>query len=186
MGPIYTRTGDGGQTTLLGGQKVWKDSLRVEVCGSLDELNAQLGLARSFGLPESIDALLARIQQELFQMGAELASPEAPNPQCPTLCAEHVQAMERDIDQWEAQLPKIREFIVPTGTPAACQLYLARAVSRRAERRLTTLVRQAGPSTISPVLQAYLNRMGDLLFVLARALNLQANCPEIPWEKPTG
>ena len=197
--------GDRGQTSIGTQSEVWKDAVLLEVLGTLDELNAHLGLARSLGVPEPIDGLLRRIQGELFQIGAELAAgPAEPKSHSPSpqpepaeteplrqsgakpvrLSRRQVEALAAEMAQWEAGLPKIRMFIIPAGQPAACQLHVARAVCRRAERRLTSLVRQCAPGTVSPLVQAYLNRLGDLLFILARSVNHQTGRQETLWENP--
>ncbi|HPP53175.1 MAG TPA: cob(I)yrinic acid a,c-diamide adenosyltransferase [Thermoguttaceae bacterium] len=183
MLPLSPRPGDAGQTQLGGDVRVWKDSPVLEVLGTLDELTAHLGLARSLGLPATMDRLAGRLQEELFQIGAELAV-SAATPKPPSITAEHLLALEGQIAQWEAGLPPVQNFILPAGTPAACQLHVARAVCRRAERRLTSLVRQSPPGAVSPLVQAYLNRLAGLLFVLARAVNLQAGCKESTWGNP--
>ena len=180
---IYTRTGDGGETGLFGGPRVGKDAPRIEACGTLDELGAVLGLVRAEPLPAVVDHLLQRLQNELFEVGAELATPDPVAGGHRTIGPGHVGAMEADIDQHEKALPPLKEFILPCGTRAAAQLHLARAVCRRAERRVVALIRQSDEE-ISPVLPAYLNRLGDLLFVLARVVNAEAGRPDVPWQKP--
>jgi cob(I)alamin adenosyltransferase len=180
---IYTRTGDGGETGLFGGPRVGKDVPRIEACGTLDELNAVLGLVRAEPLPEAVDRLLQRLQNELFEVGAELATPDPVVHGHRTIGPGHVGAMEADIDRHEQSLPPLKEFVLPSGTRAAAGLHLARAVCRRAERRVVALIRQRDEE-ISPVLPAYLNRLGDLLFVLARAVNAEAGRPDVPWQKP--
>ncbi len=181
---IYTRTGDSGETGLFGGPRVGKDSPRIEVYGTVEELNAVLGLARAEALPEAIGPLLKRLQNELFEVGAELASPDPAAQGTRTIGPEHVAALEADIDRLEGGLPRLKEFILPGGTRAAAGLHLAAAVCRRAERRLVAL-RGQSVEEISPTLVAYLNRLSDLLFVLARTLNAQAGQPELQWQKPT-
>jgi len=163
---VYTRTGDRGETGLIGGARVPKDAPRLEVCGTLDELNAVLGLARSEDLPEDVDRLLRRIQAELFVLGAQLAGDKASERgDLPS-----VEGLEEAIDHYDAQLPPLQQFILPSGSRAAAALHMARTVCRRAERRLVTLIgldesqHAAGPLV-------YLNRLSDLLFVLARAVN---------------
>ena len=168
---VYTRTGDRGETGLVGGTRVRKDTPRLEVCGTLDELNATLGMARAESLPEDrlpedIDRLLRQIQSELFSVGAQLATEE------PTAGSDlpSVEALEKAIDRYDAELPPIRHFILPAGSRAAAALHVARTVCRRAERRLVTLIGPSGPETVADPL-AYLNRLSDLLFVLARTAN---------------
>lgn len=179
---IYTRTGDLGETALFAGPRVGKDMARVEVFGTVDELNAALGLVRAESLPEALDRLLARLQNELFEVGAELATPDPVGQGTRTISSAHVQAMETDIDRLEQELDPLKVFILPTGTRAAAGLHLARAICRRAERRLVTLIRHS-QEPISLVLMAYLNRLGDLLFVLARVVNRRAGRPESPWQR---
>ncbi len=177
---IYTRTGDLGETGLFGGPRVGKDVARLEACGTVDELNALLGQVRSGGLPEPIDRLLERIQGELFQVGAELATPDPPAHGTATIGPQHVAALEEAIDQHQRGLAELRQFILPGGTAAAAGSHVARAVCRRAERRLVTLVRDSR-EPISLALLAYLNRLSDLLFVLGRALNAADGRPDVPW-----
>lgn len=180
---IYTRTGDLGETGLFGGPRVGKDMARVEAYGSVDELNAVLGVTRAEGLPEEIDRSLARIQHELFEVGAELATPDPPAHGTRTIGPPHVEALEQEIDGLQQTLAPLSQFILPGGTRPAASLHHARAVCRRAERRLVSLVRYA-TEPISPVLLAYLNRLGDLLFVLARVVNARAGQGDVIWTKP--
>ncbi len=177
---IYTRTGDQGQTALFGGPRVDKDVARVEAYGTVDELNAVLGLVRAETLAAEVDQVLARIQGELFEVGAEIASVDPVARGTRTIGPGHVAALESDIDRFDAALAPLRQFILPGGTRAAALLHLARTVCRRAERRVVTLARQS-PGEISLVLVAYLNRLGDLLFVLARQANAAAGVPDVPW-----
>jgi cob(I)alamin adenosyltransferase len=178
---IYTKTGDTGQTSLYGGQRVDKDDQRVEAYGTVDETNACLGLARAHGLPAAFDPVVERLQAELFVFGAELAC--APGAEArlrlPLLGDAHVAALEQDIDRHEAPLAPLKNFVLPAGTPAAAALHLARTVCRRAER---LVVVAAKTSPLWPVLVQYLNRLSDLLFVLARAANHDAGVPDEPWQ----
>jgi cob(I)alamin adenosyltransferase len=180
---IYTRTGDSGDTGLWGGPRVGKDTPRIEAYGAIDELSAALGLVRAEGLPEAADRLLERVQHELFEVGAELATRDPVARGTRTIGPGHVQAIEAEIDRYESGLEPLKTFILPAGSRAAAGLYLARAVCRRAERRLVTAMRQSGEQ-ISSVLLAYLNRLGDLLFVLARFVNARAGRADVPWQKP--
>jgi cob(I)alamin adenosyltransferase len=181
---IYTRTGDSGETGLLGGRRVAKDAPRIETYGTIDELNALLGLARAEPLPRDVDDVLARLQRELFQVGAEVSSPDPAAQHTRSIGPSHVRAIEGDIDRLESALSPLEHFIVPTGTRAAAALHVARAVCRRAERRLVAAIARSDEE-IAPVLSAYLNRLSDLLFVLARSVNAQAGQPEVLWQKPT-
>lgn len=180
---IYTRTGDLGETGLFAGPRVGKDMPRIEVYGTVDELNAILGLVRAEALREDLDRLVERIQNELFEVGAELATPDPVAQGTRTLGQEHVKALEAEIDRLDAVLSPLKEFILPGGTRAGALLHFARTVCRRAERRFVSLVRESG-TEISLVLLAYLNRLGDLLFVLARAANAHTGTPDVPRRKP--
>ncbi len=176
---IYTKTGDKGETGLPGGGRVPKDAKVTEVCGSIDELNTVLGLARAARVPDDVDRLLDRIQSRLFDLGAEVARLGAETHSARRIEATDVQALEEAIDQFEAELPPLRNFILPGGAFAAAQLHFARAVCRRAERWLVGLMREV--PGLSPEILIYLNRLSDLLFVLARVVNLRAGQPETIW-----
>lgn len=180
---IYTKTGDQGDTGLFGGPRVRKDHLRIEAYGSVDELNAVLGLVRSESPPAEIDALLESIQNSLFDVGAELASPDPARMGVTVVGPGQAQALERAIDLYETRLPPLKTFILPGGCRAAAQMHLARTVCRRAERRLVAL---AAAESISGELIVYLNRLSDLLFVLARELNRAAGQGDVPWKKTEG
>jgi cob(I)alamin adenosyltransferase len=180
---IYTRTGDEGETGLFGGPRVPKFHPRIEAYGAVDELNSFLGAARlSVGaLDAAMDVLLAQIQNDLFDLGAELATPE-PGKTQHSITQTQITALERAIDQYDETLPALKQFILPGGSPAGAQLHLARTVCRRAERQvvyLATLVNEH----VSPEAVIYLNRLSDLLFVLARAANQAAGIPDVPWQK---
>ncbi|MCR4414294.1 MAG: cob(I)yrinic acid a,c-diamide adenosyltransferase [Thermoguttaceae bacterium] len=177
---IYTRTGDDGQTALFGGPRVPKDMVRVEAYGAVDELNAVLGLVRTEPLADVIDRVLARIQNELFEVGAEIASPDPVAKGTRTIGQTHVKAIEDEIDRHESGLAPLEHFILPGGTRGAALLHVARTVCRRAERRLVALMHD-DPEKVSPALMAYLNRLSDLLFVLARAANAQAGRQDVIW-----
>ncbi len=181
---IYTRAGDQGSTGLFGGPRVAKDDDRIEAYGTVDELNALLGAARAAGPGEAIDQQLESIQSELFSIGAELATPDPDQHGLQIIGAAHIGRLEGWIDEHEQRLEPLRHFILPAGHPAAAQLHIARAVCRRAERRAVTLVRHH-ETKVSQELMIYLNRLGDLLFVLARAANQVAGWGETKWEKPT-
>jgi cob(I)alamin adenosyltransferase len=169
---IYTRTGDQGETDLLGGVRVPKDTLALEVCGDLDELNSLLGLVRCETLSEGVDTLLDRLQRQLFDVGGQLVTIAAA-PGTAKIGASDVRSLERTIDDYEVQLPPLATFVLPGGTRAATTLHLARAVSRRVERRLVTLAKQQS-ELVSHNLLAYVNRLSDVLFVLARLVNWKA------------
>ncbi len=180
---IYTRTGDLGSTGLFGGPRVSKDDDRIEAYGTVDELNAALGAARSAGLPDDIDQHIAMFQSELFSMGAELATPDPDQFGLRLISEPHIARLEKIIDNHEATLPPLKNFILPAGTAGATQLQLARAICRRAERRVVTFVRRHEAS-VSESLLIYLNRLGDLLFVLSRVVNQRAGVAEVLWVKP--
>lgn len=170
---IYTRGGDAGQTSLVGGQRVAKHALRVEAYGTVDEANAVIGLARLHTgvLPGGeADAMLGRIQNDLFDLGADLATPEEPDPKYPPLrvTAAQVERLEREIDAMNAHLAPLNSFILPGGSPAAAHLHLGRTVVRRAERLISALM---GEEAVNLEALKYANRLSDHLFVLARHLN---------------
>lgn len=181
---IYTKTGDDGDTGLFGGPRISKDAPRIEAYGTVDELNSVLGLVRSHGAAPEVDSLLYRIQNELFNLGAQLATPNPVAKQTNMIGPSQIAGLEVAIDRYEESLAPLTQFILPGGTLAAAALHLARTVCRRAERRLITLVRQSS-EPISPDLVIYLNRLSDLLFVLARAVNQAAGVADVPWQKPT-
>ena len=178
---IYTRTGDAGTTRLATGQSVSKADLRVEAYGAIDETNACLGLARVHTRGD-FDALLARLQNELFDLGADLATPakpdEAPGAMLRILDSQ-VARLEGEIDALNAELPPLASFVLPGGTPAAAALHLARTVCRRAEREAVRLI-EAGEAVSPPALR-YLNRLSDLLFVAARYAN-DKGAAEVFWQ----
>jgi cob(I)alamin adenosyltransferase len=180
---IYTKTGDQGQTGLFGGPRVAKCHVRIEAYGQVDELNAILGLARCQTLPPPVEQTLQRVQHELFAVGAELASPDPARHGVVLLGPAAIQRLEREIDHLEAGLPPLRQFILPAGCQAAALLHVARAVCRRAERAVVALA-QSPDHSVSAGLIAYLNRLGDYLFVAARYANLEANVAEVAWQKP--
>ncbi len=179
---IYTKTGDGGETGLFGGPRVRKDDPRIEAYGAVDELNATLGLARTESLPPAIDELLVRVQNELFDLGAELATPDPAAHGTATLGPIHIAALEGAIDRHEATLGPLKEFILPGGARGAAVLHVARTVCRRAERRLVSLS-HTPDEQVSQNPVVYLNRLGDLLFVLARCVNAAAGVVDVPWRK---
>lgn len=171
---IYTKTGDDGSTGLVGGGRRSKADARIEACGDVDETNACLGMARvhSGGDPD-LDRVLSRIQNELFDLGADLATPDDPAGSTALRVADsQVAALEADIDRFNASLGPLDSFVLPGGSAASAALHLARTVCRRAERRAVALV-AGGESVGGPVLR-YLNRLSDLLFVAARRANASA------------
>ncbi|MEX2114187.1 MAG: cob(I)yrinic acid a,c-diamide adenosyltransferase [Pirellulales bacterium] len=180
---IYTRTGDSGDTGLFGGPRVRKNAPRIEAYGTVDELNGVLGMARAHVLETELDALVRRIQNELFEIGAQLATPDPAAHGTATIGPTHIAALEAAIDRYEADLASLKQFILPGGTPAAATLHFARTVCRRAERRLITLMDDAR-EPIAGDLVVYLNRLSDLLFVVARWVNHAAGTPDVPWQKP--
>ena len=179
---IYTKTGDAGDTGLFGGGRVPKDHPRVQAYGAVDELNASLGMARALEPLPRIDYLLLSIQRDLFSLGALLATPD------PDKVRDHLEkaklgdariaALERAIDDGEAELEPLRAFILPGGTVKAAALHLSRTVCRRAERDVLAMSRS---EALPPVVIVYLNRLSDLLFVLARVAARRAGAAEITW-----
>ncbi len=177
---IYTKTGDAGETALFDGTRVLKSDARVDAYGEIDELNALLGVARSHLRDAALDEMVARIQRDLFALGARLADPAhriADRVAKATLGPEDVTRLEGWIDELETGLPPLRRFILAGGTPAGATLHLARTVCRRAERRSVAL----GQAAVEPAILAYMNRLSDLLFVMARAANQRAGVPEQEW-----
>lgn len=179
---IYTRTGDDGTTGLFGGGRVRKDDLRVEAYGTADELNAVLGTVRAAGVDAEVDGLVARLQKELFVLGAELATnpkhTRHKGPGVDQVDEASIQAMEDTIDRFETELPPLTSFILPGGGAAGAALHQARVVCRRAERRVITL---AHSEPVRAQVVHYLNRLADLLFVTARLVNHRAHQPETKW-----
>jgi cob(I)alamin adenosyltransferase len=177
---IYTRTGDAGLTGLYGGGRVRKNDLRIAAFGTVDELNAQLGACRSADLPPALDEPLARLQQEMFALGAELSSLGDQGPVELYVDDADVAAAEQAIDWFEEHLPPLKTFILPGGTPASAALHVARAVCRRAERDVCEL---AELSPVRATVLQYLNRVSDLLFVMARYANHAAGTGDVLWQK---
>jgi cob(I)alamin adenosyltransferase len=176
---IYTKTGDAGDTSLFDGTRVRKDDARVDAYGEVDELNAWLGLARASRLDAGLDAALTHIQRDLFALGAQLADPAdrlAARVTKAVIGDADVERLEQLIDQLETELPPLRRFILAGGTPAGAALHVARTVCRRAERRMVAL-----QPPIDPVLVRYVNRLSDLLFVLARTANHRGGLAETEW-----
>ena len=174
---IYTRTGDAGDTALGTGERRPKNDLRVEAYGTVDETNAAIGIARlSTGQDEALDAMLARIQNDLFDLGADLCTPDTGEKlayEPLRIIQSQVQRLEREIDELNASLTPLRSFVLPGGSAAAAALHLARTISRRAERLMVALSRTEGEIVSAPALQ-YVNRLSDFLFVASRFANLKA------------
>lgn len=168
---IYTRKGDDGSTSLADGIRVQKDCARMEAIGTVDELNSLIGVLASMEIPRDINDQLLRIQHNLFSIGAGLATPNTS-----LLQPDRVTDLEKTIDRLDAMLPPLKSFILPGGTAAAATCHHARAVCRRAERRVITLADQSDIGALH-----YLNRLSDLLFILARTLSRQDDGTEIPW-----
>ncbi|MBX8803055.1 cob(I)yrinic acid a,c-diamide adenosyltransferase [Ochrobactrum sp. MR28] len=192
LNKIYTRTGDDGTTGLACGPRRRKDDLRIVACGDIDELNASIGLARLYTalmLPE-VDAILTRIQNDLFDLGADIATPDAVSDSTDAAAANlgyeplriigtQVDRLEQEIDALNAQLEPLRSFILPGGSPAAAHLHMARTIARRAERSMVALAAQDDEIVSDPALR-YINRLSDLLFVAARIGNNQGQ-DDILW-----
>jgi cob(I)alamin adenosyltransferase len=179
---IYTKTGDDGRTGLFGGGRVAKDDLRVEAYGDVDELNAVLGMSRSVEMMPRIDEVLAPVQRDLFAIGALLATPHPEKHreqlEKARMSDKRIAQLEAAIDDAEEELEPLKAFILPGGTPKASTLHVARTVCRRAERSIIRLQRQA---EVPQIVIVYLNRLSDLLFVLARLANRRAGAGEVTW-----
>ncbi|MGR9415832.1 cob(I)yrinic acid a,c-diamide adenosyltransferase [Rhizobium leguminosarum] len=183
LNKIYTKTGDDGTTGLVSGPRRLKDDLRVEAYGTIDEANSAIGLARlhTAGLPE-LDAMLMSIQNDLFDLGADLATPDTGEPPAyePLRIAEtQVDRVEHDIDRLNAGLEPLKSFILPGGSPAAAHLHLARTIARRAERLMVALARTDG-EIVGEAAMKYVNRLSDFLFVAARHANDQGHA-DVLW-----
>lgn len=176
---IYTKTGDAGETGLFGGARVSKASTRVAAYGDVDELNSAIGLARLHPIDDERDVLLGVIQSELFDLGAELAAKPGKSVPAPQVGGESIERLERAIDRADEELPPLSSFILPGGSPGAAHLHLARTICRRAERSVVAL---AAESEVRPEVLRYLNRLSDLLFVLARLANARAGVTDVPWQ----
>lgn len=179
LSKIYTRTGDDGTTGLGDGRRVPKTDARVEAYGTVDELNSALGVViASAGLPDPIKSCLTEIQHELFDIGGELCIPGHR-----VIDAAHTARLESELDEFNAALPPLKDFILPGGGPATAACHLARAIARRAERRVWTLIEQTAntPDEINAETPRYLNRLSDLLFVIARVLARHERGAEVLW-----
>jgi cob(I)alamin adenosyltransferase len=177
---IYTRTGDGGETALLGGTRVSKAAPRVAAYGDVDELNAWLGLVRASASDAELNEMLERLQRDLFAIGSRLADPTgsvADRVAKTAVTADVITRLEQWIDRLEAEVPALRSFILAGGVPAGAALHVARTVCRRAERSVVAL----GPQHVEPEVIVYLNRLSDLLFVMARTANHRHGAPETEW-----
>ncbi|HET7395490.1 MAG TPA: cob(I)yrinic acid a,c-diamide adenosyltransferase [Gammaproteobacteria bacterium] len=174
LSKIYTRTGDDGSTGLGDGTRVPKDGARVEAYGTVDELNSSIGLLLAEHLPQDVDDSLTRIQHELFDLGSELCVPGYT-----AITADHIIWLEQTLDRFNADLPPLKEFILPGGSRAAAICHLARTICRRTERRTLTLHRA---SPVNSEVLRYLNRLSDLLFVLARVIARQDGGSEVLWK----
>lgn len=173
LSKIYTRTGDDGSTGLADGSRVDKDDMRVEAMGAVDELNSNVGVILAHVIPTEMRECLTNVQHALFDIGGELAIPGSS-----TVTARYVTALERALDEVNATMPPLKEFVLPGGGAAAAAVHVARSVCRRAERRLFALSRR---DDVNPHSRAYLNRLSDLFFVLARAL-ARAHGNEVYWD----
>ena len=180
---IYTRTGDEGTTGLFGGGRISKNDARIEAYGTVDELNATIGMIRSAGVSDILDEQLCRIQHELFSLGAELATPDPQKHSLRVIDSGHVDRLEQWIDMHESSLPPLTQFILPAGSAGATMTHLARSVCRRAERRVVTLAAMVGEE-LSRDLIVYLNRLSDLLFVVSRVANADASISDVQWARP--
>lgn len=182
---IYTKTGDSGSTGLFGGARVDKDDARVDAYGTVDETNAAIGVARTAGLSPAVDAVLAAVQSDLFTLGAELACVPGHEARLKLhlVGAADIERLEQAIDRAEEGLAPLASFVLPGGTAGAAALHAARTICRRAERRVVAL---RHGSAVRDEIVIYLNRLSDLLFVLARRENHEAGVPDVPWVKAGG
>ncbi|MCI0712455.1 MAG: cob(I)yrinic acid a,c-diamide adenosyltransferase [Chloroflexi bacterium] len=178
---IYTKTGDEGETSLFAGGRVPKNHLRLHTYGTVDELNSVIGLARAFDIDDALNEMLERVQQELFHVGSDLATPlEADVEWVVRVKDEQVSRLEHEIDQLSEELEPLKNFILPGGTQAAATLHQARTVCRRAERWLAALNEE---ENINPTALQYINRLSDWLFVMARAANHRAGVDDVIWKR---
>jgi len=178
---IYTKRGDAGRTSLFDGTDVAKNDPRVDAYGDVDELNAAIGAARAFLSDRDVDGVLLGIQNDLFAVGAQLADPkyDPSRRKAKTLITEpKIEAFEKHIDRWEEKLAPLKGFILPAGSPGGAMLHLARCICRRAERRIVDLSAKVG---VPPIVIKYMNRLSDLLFVMARVENKARGDQEVDW-----
>lgn len=177
---IYTKTGDKGDTSLFGGQRVPKDALRIEAYGTVDELNSVLGVVLADNTNERIAEVLTHIQNQLFDLGADLATPRSVAAKAvKRIEPKDAHSLEKIIDSLQSHLKPLRSFVLPGGSPVAARIHFARTVCRRAER---VVVRLSRNEDIGDAIMIYLNRLSDLLFILARYANHAAGVPEIKWK----
>jgi cob(I)alamin adenosyltransferase len=182
---IYTKTGDQGETCLLGGVRVSKSHLAIRVCGSVDETNSFIGLARTESISELVDDVLTRIQHDLFDLGSHVAACLGETSTIPKFPAARSTELEANIDQIDGELAPLKAFILPSGSRVGSTIHVARSVCRRAERDLVALIDSGLEMNLSAQL-VYLNRLGDLLFVLARYVNKLNGSPETEWNVGRG
>ena len=175
---IYTKTGDEGDTGLQGGKRVSKSSDRIRAYGNVDEVNSVLGLVLSHKVDQDVEEILKKIQNDLFVLGSDLSDPNIDNKQN-RISNKMTEDLEKKIDEFEQELPPLTNFILPGGTHSASLVHLARTVTRRAERNVISLSKT---EKINNECQVYLNRLSDLLFVIARVLNKRSKTPDIIWE----
>ena len=177
---IYTKTGDKGTTALFGGARVPKHHIRIESYGTVDELNAYIGLLRHRNIGSENQGILGEVQDRLFTLGSILASdPKKDNLKVPQLSSNDIELLEKEIDRMTGLLPEMRSFVLPGGNDSVAFCHIARCVCRRAER-LTVQLNEIEP--IDPLVIAYLNRLSDYLFTLSRLISQQDNAPEVPWK----
>ena len=176
LSKLTTRTGDTGETGIAGNRRLSKCHPRIQAIGDVDELNCCIGVLRSHALPATLQPILERIQQELFNLGGELAMPDYS-----LINAQHVDALEAETDQFNAALPPLKDFVLPGGGPAAAAAHMARAVCRRAERSVWAAHAE---EALRPPLAQYLNRLSDLMFVFCRVLARETMQDEVLWDKP--
>jgi cob(I)alamin adenosyltransferase len=178
---IYTRSGDAGETGLLGGVRVRKSDLAIGVCGGLDELNSLIGLAISHSADSGIHEILKQVQNDLFDIGSRVAASRSTTSRAADFPPSRIEMLEKWIDQYQAQLPELRQFILPGGSISGAAIHHCRTVCRRAERDLVALHDTAITRNLSVEL-VFLNRLSDLLFVLARYVNFKSGVSETPWQ----
>jgi len=177
---IYTKTGDKGNTSLLGGDRVLKSNIRIEAYGTVDELNSQAGLLRDQEISENHRDFLFGVQNNLFTIGSILATePSQKNIKLPSLTEDQVSAIETEIDILDEELPEMRNFVVPGGHPVVSICHISRSVCRRAERRVIALQEL---DQVNPIIVQYLNRLSDYFFILSRKLTRELGVEEVPWK----